>query len=423
MADISSMGLTVEDLREMYRLMVMGRRFTERALELFTEGRVPTGLHPSAGQEAVGVGACYGLRPSDWVLPSLRTTEAFWTRGVTMLQNLNAMMGNSGSVSMGKESFHHSGYPDLGIIAGPALVGSQIPIAVGAAVALRMKKTDDVMVCFFGDGAAARERYERGEYAEATQQYEALIDRGYRDATLYFNLGNAHFESGDLGRAILSYLRARELSPRDPDIRDNLELARAMTVDRIAAERGPLVESVSYFGHRWVTPDELGTAAILLWVASGIAIGALLVWRVFPLRRVLHTVTVFATVATAMSLLLVVSMTYANPYDDTGVVTAAAVEVVSGPGPQYSEEFTLFSGAQVRVTDSRHGWLRIELPGGELRGRVSSHTIDLVGGSVLYAPAHQRRLEPQGWRAKAPLPTTEPRSLRGSLRRKFPPGQ
>ena len=102
MADISSMGLTVEDLREMYRLMVMGRRFTERALELFTEGRVPTGLHPSAGQEAVGVGACYGLRPSDWVLPSLRTTEAFWTRGVTMLQNLNAMMGNSGSVSMGK---------------------------------------------------------------------------------------------------------------------------------------------------------------------------------------------------------------------------------------------------------------------------------------------------------------------------------
>ena len=239
--------------------------------------------------------------------------------------------------------------------------------------------------------AKANERYERGEYAEATQQYEALIDRGYRDATLYFNLGNAHFESGDLGRAILSYLRARELSPRDPDIRDNLELARAMTVDRIAAERGPLVESVSYFGHRWVTPDELGTAAILLWVASGIAIGALLVWRVFPLRRVLHTVTVFATVATAMSLLLVVSMTYANPYDDTGVVTAAAVEVVSGPGPQYSEEFTLFGGAQVRVTDSRHGWLRIELPGGELRGWVSSHTIDLVGGSVLYAPAHHYR--------------------------------
>ena len=71
--------------------------------------------------------------------------------------------------------------------------------------------------------AKANERYERGGYAEATQQYEALIDRGYSDAALYFNLGNAYLESGDLGRAILNYLRARRLSPRDTDIRDNLE--------------------------------------------------------------------------------------------------------------------------------------------------------------------------------------------------------
>ena len=54
----------------------------------------------------------------------------------------------------------------------------------------------------------ANERYERGEYAEAAQQYEALIDRGYSDVTLYLNLGNSYFESEDLGRAILSYLRA-----------------------------------------------------------------------------------------------------------------------------------------------------------------------------------------------------------------------
>lgn len=212
--------------------------------------------------------------------------------------------------------------------------------------------------------------------------YEALIDRGYSDAALYFNLGNSYFESVNLGRAILSYLRARKISPRDMDIRDNLELARGMTVDRVAAEGASLVESVSYFGHRWATPDELGTAVVLLWIASGVAIGALLVWRVFPLRRVVRAVTTSATVVTALLLLLVVSMTYAYPHDSTGVVTAPAVEIVSGPGPQYSEEFTLHSGAEVRVTDSRHGWLLIELPGGELRGWVPSHTIDVVGGDA-----------------------------------------
>ncbi len=230
--------------------------------------------------------------------------------------------------------------------------------------------------------ARANDRYERGEYAEAAEQYEALIDRGYSEAALYFNLGNSYLESGDLGRAILNYLRARELSPREMDIRDNLELAREMTVDRVVAEGDSLVESVSYFGHRWATPDELGTAAILFWAASGLAIGALMMWRVFPLRRVLRTVTAFATTAAAILLLLVVSMTYANPYDNTGVITAAAVEIVSGPGPQYPEEFALYSGAQVRVIDSRHGWLRIELPGGELRGWVPSHTIDIVGRDV-----------------------------------------
>ena len=81
MADTKPEGLTSDDLREMYRLMLMGRRFSERAMELAEAGRLPTGLHPSAGQEAVGVGACYGLRDTDWVLPALRTTEAYWTRG------------------------------------------------------------------------------------------------------------------------------------------------------------------------------------------------------------------------------------------------------------------------------------------------------------------------------------------------------
>ena len=155
-------ALTADDLREMYRLMLLGRRFTERALKLALEKRLPVGLHPSAGQEAVGVGACYGLKPGDWVLPSLRTTEAFWTRGVTILQMFNAIMGNAGSVNSGKESFHHSGYPELGILAGSAIVGAQIPQAVGVGWAMNMKRTDNVAVCFFGDGAAGRGDFHEG---------------------------------------------------------------------------------------------------------------------------------------------------------------------------------------------------------------------------------------------------------------------
>ena len=227
--------------------------------------------------------------------------------------------------------------------------------------------------------AKANQRFERGEYAEAAQQYEALIARGYGNASVHFNLGNAYLENGELGRAVLSYLRARELAPRDSDIRTNLDLARSMTVDRVTAERGSLIESVSFLGRRWATPSELGVAAFLLWTATGLAIGALLVWRTFPLRRAIRALAAISAVATAAAFLLLLSMVLANPYDTTGIVTAQAVDVVSGPGPQYSEEFTLHSGAQIRLTDSRHGWWRIALPGGELRGWVSAHAIERVG--------------------------------------------
>ena len=247
-----------------------------------------------------------------------------------------------------------------------------LPVVVVGSVSAQETSAGELM-------ARANERYERGEYAEAAQQYGDLVTRGFGDAAVYYNLGNAYLESGDLGRAILSYLRARELAPRDSDIRTNLGLARSMTVDRVTAERGSLIESVSFLGRRWATPSELGIAALLLWTATGLAIGVLLVWRDFPLRRSIRALAVLMTVATLTFFLLLVSMALANPYDNTGIVTAAAVEAVSGPGPQYSEEFTLYSGAQVRLTDSRHGWWRVALPGGEIQGWVPAHSIEKVG--------------------------------------------
>lgn len=158
----SSQDLAPQDLVSMYRLMLLSRRYTEQSLKWYKEGRLPKGLHPSIGQEAVGTGACYGLLPGDWVLPSLRTAEAFFTRGVTIQQQLHATLGNSASISRGKETQHHAGYPDQGILAGTGIVGGSIPVAVGAAMALKMQHTPNVMLCFFGDGGA-----NRGDFHEA----------------------------------------------------------------------------------------------------------------------------------------------------------------------------------------------------------------------------------------------------------------
>ena len=227
--------------------------------------------------------------------------------------------------------------------------------------------------------AEANGRYERGEYAEAAQVYEALIDLGYRDAAVYYNLGNTYLESGDLGQAVLNYLRAEELSPRDPDLLANLALARSRTVDQLEAEGDSLVASISDFGRRWATTGEFGVAAILLWTAGTLAAGALILWPALPRRAIVRGGAIAAFAAMLAPLLFLLSMLYSNPYANTVVVTAGTIGVLSGPGPQYPEEFALHSGAQVRLVDSRHGWLQVALPGGELEGWAPAHAVEAVG--------------------------------------------
>ena len=75
-------------------------------------------------------------------------------------------------------------------------------------------------------------------------------------------------------------------------------------------------------------------------------------------------------------------MFFSNPYKNTGVVTEDTVEVLSGPGQQYEEVFALHSGAQVRLVDSRHGWLQVALPGGELKGWAPEYVIEAVRRDV-----------------------------------------
>ncbi len=225
----------------------------------------------------------------------------------------------------------------------------------------------------------ANGRFERGEFAEAVQLYESLLARGYGGTALYYNLGNAYLESGDLGRAIANYLRAEEISPRNQDIEANLGLARSMTQDRIETERDSLVESVSYLGRRWVTPGELGAISLMLWTFGALAMGLLIAWRNALFRVSLRTVGSVILACAFFSLALLMCMIYANPYDSTGVVTAEAVEAYSGPGFQYDEQFNLHSGAEVRLVDSRHGWFEVALPGGTIRGWMPAHTVESVG--------------------------------------------
>lgn len=169
------MSISNHDLIQMYRWMVLTRRFDERVCELQSQRGIPELQHASIGQEAIGVGCCYGLRASDQVLPSLRTRGAFLVKGISPEMQMASMYGRATGAGRGKETSHHMGDPTVGVVAGSGIVGGSIPVATGVALALKLKKTDNVAVTFFGDGASNRGDFHEGITLAAVYKLPAIF--------------------------------------------------------------------------------------------------------------------------------------------------------------------------------------------------------------------------------------------------------
>lgn len=235
--------------------------------------------------------------------------------------------------------------------------------------------------------ATANQLYESGQFARAAQAYEQLLDQGFSDSSLFFNLGNAYFKQGDYGRAIFNYRQAERLAPRDADIRANLELVRAKIVDQAAeaAADSPSEGFFSRLGHwtqRRLNLNELAIVTLALWF--GVAALAILLnslkKRTLLREGVQYSLMITALVFT-LGLVGLGSRLYVEHTQPEGVIVAAEINVTSGPGPQYTAEFSLPGGTEVNVVEQRGNWVRLALPHpAEAQGWVPANAVEAVGG-------------------------------------------
>ncbi|MEA3145945.1 MAG: acetoin:2,6-dichlorophenolindophenol oxidoreductase subunit alpha [Verrucomicrobiota bacterium] len=144
-----------EFLLGLYRRMLLIRQFEDRVKSLFLEGIMPGTIHQCQGQEATAVGVCAALQEGDFITSTFRGHGHALAKGLTVQEMLDELFGASTGCCKGKGGSMHMGNLEKGMVPGIAIVAGGIPLATGMALAFKMRKTDQVAACFFGDGAVA----------------------------------------------------------------------------------------------------------------------------------------------------------------------------------------------------------------------------------------------------------------------------
>jgi pyruvate dehydrogenase E1 component alpha subunit len=142
-----------EEWREYLRQMLLIRRFEEKAGEMYSLGKIGGFCHLYIGQEAVAVGSIAALRPDDYAIAAYREHGHALARGMTPRSVMAELFGKATGCSKGKGGSMHLFDASVNFLGGHGIVGGQIPLAAGVGFAIKYRKGDQVVACYFGEAA------------------------------------------------------------------------------------------------------------------------------------------------------------------------------------------------------------------------------------------------------------------------------
>lgn len=147
-------NLTKDELVEFYGKMLEIRFFEEKVFELYAQNLVPGTIHLYAGEEAVAVGVCSNLTQDDYITSTHRGHGHCIAKGADLKRTMAEILGKKTGYCKGKGGSMHIADFTIGMLGATAVVGAGLPIAVGAGLSVKLRKTDQVVACFFGEGAS-----------------------------------------------------------------------------------------------------------------------------------------------------------------------------------------------------------------------------------------------------------------------------
>jgi pyruvate dehydrogenase E1 component alpha subunit len=149
-----ALNLSKGKLVEMYKRMLEIRFFEEKVFDLYAQNLVPGTVHLYLGEEAVAVGVCSLFRKDDYITSTHRGHGHCIAKGTELRRTMAEILGKKTGYCKGKGGSMHIADFKIGMLGATAVVGAGLPIAVGAGLSVKIRKTDQVVACFFGEGAS-----------------------------------------------------------------------------------------------------------------------------------------------------------------------------------------------------------------------------------------------------------------------------
>lgn len=242
-------ALTIDKAHWMYKKMLEIRKFEDRVHELFATGILPGFVHLYAGEEAVAVGVCAHLTDKDSITSTHRGHGHCIAKGCDLNGMMAEIYGKVTGLCKGKGGSMHIADLDKGMLGANGIVGGGFPLAAGAALTAKYKKTDNVSVCFFGDGAQNHGTFHEGVNLAAIWKLPVVFiaeNNGYAEATPFTYASSC--------KSIVDRAVGYNIPAIKVDGKDVLAVYQAAeeAVQRARRGEGPtLIECVTYrnYGH------------------------------------------------------------------------------------------------------------------------------------------------------------------------------
>jgi tetratricopeptide (TPR) repeat protein len=219
--------------------------------------------------------------------------------------------------------------------------------------------------------------YQRGKIAEARDLYQAVVQEGFISGPLYYNLGNAYYRTGDIGRAILNYERALRLMPTDEDVQHNLAMANLRITDRI--EPVPRLVLWEYWDgvKNWFSLLGATWAGYAIYCLLLASIAAVFLARSYRLRKTGFVASFVSGLLLVFFVVLFLAKVADTGRTDEAIVVAPITTVKNSPDTRSSDAFVLHAGVKVWILDGVNEWLKVRLADGKV-GWMEKSAADII---------------------------------------------